>query len=110
MRIWRKLVALIEHFYYKNRSNDMYTIDEFNYEVPPTTEGGSYSVSFQLKVRDENNVATWHYYGTLIPEGGAINGVPCIQHDAVQVALILLKDAAIEAARQIAVDELNPAE
>lgn len=83
-------------------------IEEFNYQVPPTTDGGNYSVSFQLKVLDDNNIAAWHYYGTLIPESGEINGIPCVQHDAVSVAMILLKDAAIEVARQMAVNELNP--
>lgn len=69
--------------------------------------GGAYLASFRLLV-EIVGVRTWHYYGTTIP-GATINGVPAIQHDAVQVLFNTeeLKSAAFSLASTMARDELS---
>lgn len=87
------------------RGNDM-SIEEFNHSGLPTIDNGGFLVSFQLKVRNEDNSLTWHYYGTPVP-GDFLNGVPCVQHDAVVVQLADLSDHAYDTAREAAVAELS---
>ena len=84
-------------------------IEEFNYSGLPTIDNGGFLVSFQLKVRNEDNSLTWHYYGTPVP-GDFLNGVPCVQHDAVMVQLADLSSYAYDTARQFAIDGLSVTE
>lgn len=80
------------------------SIEEFNTDGI-ALDNGAFLASFRLLV-DAGGQRTWHYYGTHVP-GELIDGVPTMQHDAVEVQLADFASAAYDVARQIAVDGLS---
>lgn len=81
------------------------SIEEFNTDGL-IIDNGAFLASFRLKVRLADQSLVWHYYGTPVP-GDMLNGVPTVQHDAVGLQLGDFSSAAYDAARQVAVDELQ---